>query len=735
MNKTIFIFVSLVFATSGSAFAADRDLPGIDLIDREMWWAEENWRLADHPYYTYRSEQNDAFSQWLNTGAQTANIWFTTRVNTIAKHETANEWLLHNHPHEIDIQDHGMDRRWPYLDGIVTTHDGYELRWPQTYKDDKTKIIIHHTAWAHEANSISEAKPILQDIMTQHTFTNGRWDIGYHFLIDSAGNVYEGRAGWEWVIGAHTKRNNSTSIGVALIGNFETSIPSVAMRSSLTKLVTSLTRKYNISPYAEVPYFKASDNSPFVSAILQESIIGHTHAWATSCPGEHVIDILPTLRSQVQALLTQFRVAWAVDFSQMLFLDTPRPGFTNTNQVSFSFPFPAPWEPTCHIDDPNTKIHSCVRDGSDIIMTLDHVAAPASGKRSVVIQVWDKIGLGEVMMLRSQDLNFLLQDRIHSYTSVYGKPINSAKTTKITRPIDATKITELVQTPVRVLLYELTSAFGQRDISCSDTCMVTIDDQTQWARQLSILKFVDRLEIVIDGQAYVWSKLHISNPSWIISFQNYGRASYADIPWNRFRWDISIVYDQYRHLQQDRVNDRVVINTLPFESYLKGIAETSDQDHIEKVKAIYLAVKNYTAHYLDGSNTHPFVPKWWLYTMIDDPRMMQKYVGYGYELTASKRFEVFRSLRNTWITYDDQIVILPYFHCSPWFTRSGYDRFGWTDTPWLRSVLDVTTCPDTKEFSWGHGVGMSGLWAQRMASAGVKFDEILKWYYSGIELQ
>ena len=68
----------------------------------------------------------------------------------------------------------------------------------------------------------------------------GWGDIGYSFLIDRYGTVYEGRKGGagDPVVAGHTYGFNHATIGIALIGTFSRSSPPAAMRSSLTKLVT-----------------------------------------------------------------------------------------------------------------------------------------------------------------------------------------------------------------------------------------------------------------------------------------------------------------------------------------------------------------------------------------------------------------------------------------------------------------------------------------------------------------
>ena len=46
----------------------------------------------------------------------------------------------------------------------------------------------------------------------------------------------------------------------------------------------------------------------------------------------------------------------------------------------------------------------------------------------------------------------------------------------------------------------------------------------------------------------------------------------------------------------------------------------------------------------------------------------------------------------TIITYDGYVPIMPYYHCSGGFSRSGAEKFGWTDTPWLVSRKDFVAC-------------------------------------------
>ncbi len=73
-------------------------------------------------------------------------------------------------------------------------------------------------------------------------------DIGYHFLIDCAGHVFEGRAGGVFKRGRHVYRHNQGLIGVALIGDFAGSQPLAAQREALVRLLARLCRDFEIDP-------------------------------------------------------------------------------------------------------------------------------------------------------------------------------------------------------------------------------------------------------------------------------------------------------------------------------------------------------------------------------------------------------------------------------------------------------------------------------------------------------
>lgn len=75
-------------------------------------------------------------------------------------------------------------------------------------------------------------------------------DVGYHFLIDCGGHIFEGRAGGIFRQGHHVRRHNHGLVGIALLGSFETRQPNPAQRAALLRLVTRLCRDLGIDPLA-----------------------------------------------------------------------------------------------------------------------------------------------------------------------------------------------------------------------------------------------------------------------------------------------------------------------------------------------------------------------------------------------------------------------------------------------------------------------------------------------------
>lgn len=103
-----------------------------------------------------------------------------------------------------------------------------------------TTIVVHHSA-------LPLTDGVLE-IQQKHIEDKKYADIGYHFVIDPAGVIYEGRL--LTIRGAHTGGHNTGTVGIALLGNFEESNPTDAQLQSLHHLGTALVADYGITHLA-----------------------------------------------------------------------------------------------------------------------------------------------------------------------------------------------------------------------------------------------------------------------------------------------------------------------------------------------------------------------------------------------------------------------------------------------------------------------------------------------------
>ncbi len=170
-----------------------------------------------------------------------------------------------------------------------------------------------------------------------------------------------------------------------------------------------------------------------------------------------------------------------------------------------------------------------------------------------------------------------------------------------------------------------------------------------------------------------------------------------------------------------------VINELPLEDYMKGIGEEPNAEPYEKIKAVMVAARSYAKYYVDIGEKFPGKP----YDLSDDPATSQKYIGYGFEKRAPNVVRAVEETKGEVVFYGGELVKTPYFSSSDGVaTKSALDVWNW-DAPFLVSVSD-SYCKN-KAFA-GHGVGLSGCGARGMAEAGFTYQDILKHYYTGIDI-
>ncbi|MBU0705895.1 N-acetylmuramoyl-L-alanine amidase [Patescibacteria group bacterium] len=200
---------------------------------------------------------------------------------------------------------------------------------------------------------------------------------------------------------------------------------------------------------------------------------------------------------------------------------------------------------------------------------------------------------------------------------------------------------------------------------------------------------------------------------------------------HRPAWNTSLNDNRFRGIIEMRViNGQVAyINELPLKDYLKGLAEVSNGDHPEKQKTIAVLARTYARFYMDEANRKfPGMP----YDGSDDPAIFQRYLGYGVEVRSPNFVSAAQATEDMVVTYQGNLIKTPYFNQSDGRTRSAEEVWGWTNTPYLKSVSDPACAGLELK---GHGVGLSGFGATAQAEAGKTFEEIIKYYYSGVAIE
>jgi hypothetical protein len=164
--------------------------------------------------------------------------------------------------------------------------------------------IVHHTAGA-AGSSPAQSAAIVRGIQTYHVRGNGWDDIGYNFLVDRWGQIFEGRYGGieRNVIGAHAQGFNTGSAGIAVIGSFGGSAPPAKAREAVARLIAWRLDVAHVDPVSRVSVI-SSGNPRFRAGLptWMRAVSGHRDTGFTSCPGAGLYGQLGSLAGRARAI-------------------------------------------------------------------------------------------------------------------------------------------------------------------------------------------------------------------------------------------------------------------------------------------------------------------------------------------------------------------------------------------------------------------------------------------------
>ncbi len=163
--------------------------------------------------------------------------------------------------------------------------------------------VVHHTAGAN-SYSREDSAAIVRGIEVYHVKANGWNDIGYNFLVDKYGQVFEGRAGGidQNVVGAHAQGFNTGSVGVAVLGTYGAQSISPEARTALVDLLAWRLDIAHVDPLSTLAKISGGNErfSPGEVVTLR-AISGHRDTGSTACPGGALYAALDELAAKVAA--------------------------------------------------------------------------------------------------------------------------------------------------------------------------------------------------------------------------------------------------------------------------------------------------------------------------------------------------------------------------------------------------------------------------------------------------
>lgn len=634
--------------------------------------------------------------------------------------------------------------------------DGQTYRWPLQYSKSVKMLVVHHTAMSESGRSGPE---LMRALYQYHANSNGWGDVGYNYVIDSQGQIYQGKEGGDYVVGGHAYCNNVGTIGIALMGNFENDEPTQDMMQSLKWLLDSLAQKYDIDPAKNVTFHGVS----------RPTIVGHGDLLSTECPGYYVHGALDQIRTQVAdgdlLALVRFPAPPGGRQSDKQWTDQAavRRAARGGSTIASSVPSgPVFREGLSALG--NTSLQG--RPGDQVLLSLRYVAGPDGTMRNKSIGkiqrsaqdigVWQQIN-GEYVRSRADIMSVnaipdngstQIQIKIQmpaaqgTYTLAFGDalftlsvsgrstdarlrssavPVTSSRTSVSARPVIIRSSASSRSSVSR----QATSRASSSRVASGTSPVIRIR-----------LSFADKDASVTMGNGDLYALGNdgsrcVATQGGQPFAQGTVRLGSLDGTFTVSTWKAS--YNQFRGIVECRVIDGqlVLINELSLDDYMAGISEEPDTEPYEKQRAFAIAARTYAAYYLDPDHRKfPGMP----YDGSDSPALFQKYSGMKIEKQYPRWMEAVKDTHDIVLKKDGQIIKPPYFSSDAGRTLSPAEA-GWKSFPFAE-VFASKPDPWCEGMTLrGHGVGMSGCGAEGQANEGKTGEDILKYYYPGTTLE
>ena len=174
-----------------------------------------------------------------------------------------------------------------------------------SYASSVRAVVVHHTASSNDYGP-ADVPRLLRGFYAYHVKSQGWSDLGYNLLVDRFGTVWEGRAGGtdRAVIGSHAGGFNTGTVGVSMIGTYESVAPSAAQLESVAQVAAWRLAAAGVDRLAPVRLVSGGGTRwPAGTPVSLPTVFGHRQVSATSCPGTRGFAALAGVRARTAALL------------------------------------------------------------------------------------------------------------------------------------------------------------------------------------------------------------------------------------------------------------------------------------------------------------------------------------------------------------------------------------------------------------------------------------------------
>ncbi len=584
----------------------------------------------------------------------------------------------------------------------TTSVNGSTLRWAHTYSKKIELLVIHHTAGKVAGDKRSGVERV-RAIYQYHAQTRGWGDVGYHYLIDEGGQIYEGKSGGDYVVGGHAYCHNVNTLGIALLGNFDIEKPSQDQMKALQWLIVELAEKYDIDLDANAAYHGETYSSP---------VIDHGDLLSTGCPGFYVDRTMSQIRTHVE----DEDVDAAISFPK-------KPASSSSKARSSS---------SRSSVRPSSRSSSSARPlyregisvlGSDVLAGRPGGEVPFSVRYTT-----GKTGATagqRIADVKRSDQSIGVWQLING---VY-EPVRGHIVTETSVPRNSAEAIQLkVQIPRERGTWSL--SIGEASFTIQSSGRVTMPGESSSSvrsRQSPSSSSVSRRPASSRTSS---SKRTTEDRGPTIRIRLESRDGALESCDDA---DLGELKTLYRGTMTCKtINGKpALINSLPLEDYLMGLSEEPDTEPYEKQRAFAIAARTYAAHYMgDTYRKFPGKP----YDGSDSPAIFQKYTGKSFEINNPRWLEAVKDTTNLVITKDNEIIRPAYFSSDDGRTKTP-EEIGWKNFPFAEifTSKDDPWCEGME--NRGHGVGMSGCGAEGQANEGKSGEDILRYYYPGTLVQ